>query len=60
MKSRTVKRVSSRSPCASGIGVAAASRAKSAGCKYQCNPSSSQKIPSGSTARANSMQSGKS
>src|SRR6478672_3898495 len=33
MKSRTVKRVSSRSPCASGIGVAAASRAKS--CRLQ-------------------------
>ena len=31
MKSRTVKRVSSRSPCASGIGVASASRLKSAG-----------------------------
>ena len=25
----------SRSPCANGIGVAAASRAKSAGCRYQ-------------------------
>ena len=28
------ERVSSRSPCASGIAVAAASRAKSAGCRY--------------------------
>ena len=43
MKSRTVKRVSPRSPCARGYqGGAEASRTKSAGCKYQCSGSSSQ------------------
>ena len=56
MKSRTVNRVSSRSPCARGMGVACASRRKSAGCRYQCNGSSSQKMFEGSTARANAMQ----
>src|SRR5947209_12449504 len=36
-------------------GVAAARRAKSAGCKYQCSGSSSQKMRCGSTRWENSM-----